>query len=492
MGNNTSKALKGISSQAIVTILLGILEIVSFSIMSRLLSKEDFGFFAAVNAIVVVFSSLSDTGIGSAIVQKKDMYDRYLGNALSLSIVFGLSSMAILFISSIVLPDSIIEEKMRIPLMLMSFTLLLNCISSVFRSVLHRRLKFLTIGLVQLISLILTTAIAVVLAIKGLGYYAIITKAVLGSVFSCILFFLLSKTKYSLSFDKDTFKSIFSFSGWLMASRFFSDLSKQVDKLIMPKIMPISELGAYTRPKDFTHTISQRINGVFDSALFPVLSSIQDNFSALRSAYKRSLSAMNTFSLLLSLAFALNADLLLRIFFGEDWLYLAPVFIVFSVSVFFNASGRIADCYLRSLGKTKQQFFFRVLEFITKTIGVVVGSRWGLIGVAIAVTIMECLMKLAKVVYAGKLISFSFGNIIGVSLKSCRFSVVLIPICLLVYWFVPHTSSGEIVLACVFAFSAVVLFLFFPSVVGDDYKKDFYPIVMKYVHRIPLISLWQK
>ena len=249
--SNSTKVLKGISSQTIVTIVLGIVEIVSFSIMSRLLSKEDFGFYAAINAIVIVFSSLSETGIGSALIQKKDISYRYVSNAFTLSLLFGIASMAILFLAAMLLPESIVDQKMRLPLMLMSFTLLLNCISSVFMSILHRNLKFISIGIVKLISLVVTTIVAVILAIKGFGYYAIITKAILASVISCFLFFILSKTKYGLIIDKDSFKAIFSFSGWLMASRFFAALSKQVDKLIMPRVMTITELGAYTRPKDF-------------------------------------------------------------------------------------------------------------------------------------------------------------------------------------------------------------------------------------------------
>ena len=59
--SNTNKVIKGVSSQTLVTLFLGILEIVSFSIMSRLLTQEDFGYYAAIIAVSVVFSALSDS-----------------------------------------------------------------------------------------------------------------------------------------------------------------------------------------------------------------------------------------------------------------------------------------------------------------------------------------------------------------------------------------------------------------------------------------------
>ena len=49
--SNTTKVLKGVSTQTFITILIGVIEIVSFSIMSRLLTQEDFGYYASITAI---------------------------------------------------------------------------------------------------------------------------------------------------------------------------------------------------------------------------------------------------------------------------------------------------------------------------------------------------------------------------------------------------------------------------------------------------------
>lgn len=46
LNSQKSKVVKGISSQTLITLVIGVMEVVIFSIMSRLLSKEDFGLFA--------------------------------------------------------------------------------------------------------------------------------------------------------------------------------------------------------------------------------------------------------------------------------------------------------------------------------------------------------------------------------------------------------------------------------------------------------------
>ena len=87
--NNFDKTIKGLSAQTIVTILSGIIEILVFSIMSRILSKADFGYYAALNSIFVIFQSLSEAGIGAAIIQKKEITNNYINTAFSLAFLLG-------------------------------------------------------------------------------------------------------------------------------------------------------------------------------------------------------------------------------------------------------------------------------------------------------------------------------------------------------------------------------------------------------------------
>ena len=485
--SNTSKVVKGISSQTLVTIVLGVLEIVSFSIMSRLLTQEDFGYYAAITAITVVFSAFSETGIGSAIVQQKELTKRYVDNAFTICLIFGGFISLLLLVLAGPLSRSVADESMKVPLMLMSVTLLLQCLTSVNTSLIHRKLQFLRLGLINLVSLAVTTCVAIWLAYKGFGYYAIITKAVLGSVITYVLSFIMCKTRFGLALDGQTFKSIFSFSGWLMASTLFRNLSHQVDRLLMPRLLSVSALGAYNRPKDFVEMISTKLNGIFDTALFPVLSGIQDNRTALNSAFRRSMFLMNMFALALTMAFMFNSGLLIRIFFGEQWLNLQNVMFAISCSLLFNIDGRLADCYLRSLAMTKQQFFFRIFEFALKTIGVLVGFRWGIMGVAISVVITNFIAKLIKIIYIGGKVDVKPMQVVMLILSSWRYALILLPICIVAYVLLPNTLCGDVVMAVIFVVTALIIFCFMPRFIGKQYHEEVYlnfiSVVKQKLHR---------
>lgn len=479
--SNTSKVIKGMSSQTLVTLLLGLVEIVSFSIMSRLLTQEDFGYYAAISAITTVFASFSETGIGAALVQQKQLSSRYVNNAFTISLLFGSFISVLLLVLADPLSRYVADESMKIPLMLMSCTLLLHCLTSINTSIMQRKLQFLRIGFIRLFSLVITTIIAVWLAYKGYGYYAILTKAILASIITFFLSLFLCGMRFGLALDRQTFRTIFSFSGWLMASVIFRNIAHQVDKLMMPRLLSVASLGAYNRPKDFIGQISDKVCGIFDIALFPVLSGIQDDVRALNTSYRRSMFIMNMFALLLSMAFMFNSDLLIRVFFGNQWLYLRPVMFAVSFLVLFNFDGRLADCYLRSLALTKQQFYFRVFETVLNIAGVLVGYRWDILGVAIAMIITNAVAKTLKILYIGTKVGVDSAQNIRIILSSWRFALLMAPICFLAYILLPSSWGGDIAMAAIFILTTASIFMFLPRFLGKEYQEVVYTRIVLFI-----------
>ena len=481
--SSTQKALRGVSSQTLVTIVLGLVEMVGFSLISRLLSKDDFGYYAAISAISVVFSCFADAGIGSAIIQRKNYNTKFINVAFTLSVVFGLAAMILMMATSHFFAKVIVDESMILPIILLAINLPFNSIASVNTSILYKRLEFLKVGIINLISLVATSIIAVVLAYLGFGYYAILCKAILGALITMILSFFFSKMKFRIDFDWDMSKSILGFSGWLTLSVFFRNLSQQLDRLIMASLLSVTQLGAYNRPKEFITSMSNRINGIFDTALFPVLSDFQDDQVRMGAAYQRSLYYMNIFSLFLSCAFIFNSEFIIRVFFGEKWLSVQGLFIILSLSILLDIDARLADCFLRSLGWTKQQFFFRVFEVVCSITGILIGSVCGVIGIAISVVIVQIVTITVKNLYIIRRLKMSVYDNLKILLSAWRYGLLFIPLLILCYLLFPHNINGNIFLAAVFCLSSATLFLLFPSIIGKRYKDEVYMKIILLIKR---------
>ena len=442
--SNRRKVLKGLSSQTVITVVLGIVEIVAFSIMSRLLSQKDFGYYAAIVAVSTVFQSLADTGIGAAIVHKKNINKQYINNAFTLCLIVGVIVSGTLFLLSPILASFVADDTMSTPLRIYSVTILCQCISSVYISLLQRKLQFIKIGIVNLSAFVSTTIVAIILAIHGFGYYAILVKAVLSAFMVLILSLLLTRPHIRLQFDWHVIKGIFDYGGWLMLSAVFRNFSNQLDRLLMARLFSIETLGLYTRPKEFIAKIIQKINSIFDSVLFPVLSNIQDEMKRMCISFQNAIYYLNIMSVLLCMAFIFGNELIIRIFFGEQWIGIKYLFIALSFWCILNVNGRMGDVFLRSLGETRRQFFLRVAQLLSMFVCIIISYRWGVMAMAIAAMAGYALIAAYKVWYVSKSITFPLKTVLATYLKSYRIVVVLIPLFIVSEFFIPHTLPARL------------------------------------------------
>ena len=470
--SNAQKVMRGISSQTLVTIGLGVIEIVYFSIMSRLLSRQDFGLFAAITAVTSIFYSISDAGIGSALIQKKEMTEEFKNTAFTLSIIVSCLVALLLVILSGPLANAVVGETLHYPLMLMSTTILFSGMISVNFGWLRRNLHFLKAGAIQLIAFLISSIIAIIMAIDGYGFYAILFKAVASSLLTLIISFFFVGTKFQIGITREHIKPIVNFSGWLTASVIVHNISMQIDRLLMSRLLSVEALGAYNRPKEFIIQIGSRINGIFDTALFPVLSSIQDNLESLRNAFKRSQYFLNICSMALALSFICNAGLMIRIFFGEQWMDLKTIFQIISLTLVFNINGRLGDCYLRSLGLVRQQFNLRVFELLVDIICILIGFRFGIMGIAIGFLIGNIILICTKTIYLAWKMKISTWDVVNNVLGGWTYGLYFLPLIIAQYSIIPETWSGNITSAVLFTVLMVILFLIWPRLIGRQYKAE--------------------
>lgn len=481
--SNTVKVIKGMSAQTLITVVLGFLEIISFSIMSRLLTEKDFGYYAAIIAIVAVFQSLAETGIGAAVIQRKDLTDRYINCAFTMSLIVGGVVSTMLFASAGVVSKFVADETMTVPLRVISVTLLCNCLTSVNISLLHRNLHFIKTGAISIISLVTTTVVAMILAIKGFGYYAIIAKGVLASIVSLVLSYFVVRFKYRCVLDIKTYREIFGFGGWLMAAALFRNMASQVDRLVMTSLFSIQTLGEYTRPKELISTLAGKCNSIFDTVLFPVLSTMQDSKERLRNSFNRACFSLNLFAAVLGVMFLCNSEMLICIFLGDKWLGVNKLFKVFSLYPVLLINGRMCDIFLRSLGMTRQQFIFRVGQLAIAVAFILASYKFGIVALAFAVMISYGFITVLKFFYVTNKMGVNGRTTICTIFASYRFIVFLFPVYVIFHSILPNTWIGNAMQAMVLAVCLLLLFLLFPGVVGKQYKEDVHAIVMNYTRK---------
>lgn len=408
MENTGKKVINGLKSQTVVTVILAILQLSYFSIMSRLLTTEDFGYFAVITAVTTIFNSLSEVGLGASIIQRKNITVGFIHTAFTLSIILGLVFMLLLIVSSHFLSSLLVNnDRLTISFSMMSITLLLCSVNSVMRALFVKDLHFMKNGLLECISFVLSSVIGILMAIYGCAFYSIIVAILFNDILRFIMFFIFCRSKLGIAIEKSAVNDILNYGGWLTASSIIRNIANQIDKFVLTSMWTVSMVGLYNRPSGLIHKFSSITNGIFDTVLFPILSNFQDEKEKIRKSYILSNNLLSFFAFIAAYVLVLGSDLIIDLFLGNKWIDLEVLMQLCTLMIIFFAFSRINDCFFRSLGMVKELFIVRVILCVVTAIGLVIGSKFGLNGAVIGLIVGRLIENISKFTIINRMLNVS-------------------------------------------------------------------------------------
>lgn len=475
--SNKETFFKGISVQSLITLVMGVMEVLVFSVMSRLLSKSDFGYFAALTGVITVCTSITEAGLGAAIIQKKNAPSSFIPTIFSLSWLMGLLGTLLIFLLAPFLSKIIADETLTLPLKIMSVNIFLACVLSVKRSLLIKNLNFKKVGLFNILAYALSSTIGIALAYMNYGLYSVMAVSVLNLLFFNIFLYCSKGAFPGFAFDKSQIPSIFSFGGWLTAGVIVNNITQQMDRLFLSKWLSVYSLGCYNRPAGFVSNITTRINGIFDTVLFPMLSKAQDDKKKVKDVFIRAVRMLNSFSVVLAAIFFFNSELIISIFFGKEWIELVPVMQIVSIYVIFNIDSRLVDCYFRSLALVNLGFKLRVCSAFLTFFALYIGAKFDILGVAVGLVVSNIATVILKISFLSARLQVSVKTVFVSILVACKPIIPLGAIGVVNQLVFNQGILQQLAFAIFYAVAILSLFLFFPNFVGKEYANTFYPII---------------
>lgn len=474
--NTTSEIfLKGVSVQTIVTCMNAILQIVVFSIFSRILTREDFGLYAIIYGVVAILSSISEAGIGSALIQSKNVTKDFLSTAFSLCLFLGVCITVFSLVISGYIGDFIGNKNVIVPIRVLSIIILLYSLQSYAIAYFRKQLNFKKVGVCKLTSYLISSIVGVLLAYNGFGVYSLVYMYFVDSIIYTVLLYKDIKIPTILIDFKEA-RQILSFGGYLTLGVVITAISNQLDKLVLAKAMDVKEIGEYNRPAGFFGNIVSIVNTIFDTVLFPILSNYQDSKEYFKVLLERSVSLLSMLGLIFTTIIFFNSPLVIMIFFGSEWLDLVPIMRIISLSAIFLMLNTLADCFFRSFNLVKVGFVLRLVGLVLSVSILCFGAMFGIIGVAISVCISNAILSIMKIVY---LCNKSGESILKIVRCICKcvlpiLGFVIIGICFI---FFEQNITNYILQVVVFSGLIIFEFCFCPSILGQEYVNMIYPKV---------------
>lgn len=101
MQNNKNKAAKGVAWSAIERFSVQGVQFLVSIVLARLLTPDDFGLIAIVLVFSVIFQTLNESGLNTALIHKLDRDDLDFSTAFYANIAIGIISYLLLFMGFI-------------------------------------------------------------------------------------------------------------------------------------------------------------------------------------------------------------------------------------------------------------------------------------------------------------------------------------------------------------------------------------------------------
>ena len=306
-------------------------KIVNFLIsifLARILTPEEFGLVGMVLVIISIAEIYIDMGFGSALIQKPNVDNKLFSSVFWLNIIMGALLTAIVFLLSPIISSfykiDLIESLSRS----LSFVFIIGSLGIIQNIRLTRKMNFKSLALAHAVSITISGAVGIVLAMLNFGVWALVFQQLLTRVTLVINLWIIEKWKPEFYLSLNDIQSIWGFSSKRFLTLFLRSIFRKLDTLIIAKLFEPATLGFYTRSRSLTDIIIVNTSGSLNKVFFPLVSKHQENHAELKKIYSKSLLLIGYVSVCISSLLFISAKEIIVLFFSEKWLNSVPFFAI--------------------------------------------------------------------------------------------------------------------------------------------------------------------
>lgn len=337
-------------------------------VLSRLLSPAEYGVAAIATVIISFLQMFCTMGIAPAIIQK-ELTNEDLSSIFTFSLIAGGFMALLFFFSSWLIAAYYGNCLLRPVCQILSIQLLFAAVNMVPNALMAKDKRFKEIAKRTLTLQLSSGVISVFAAWNGLGVYSLLISPVFGS----IGIFLWNKRYYKISIDR-TFNTapiilIFSYASYQFLFELINFFSRNLDKLIIGKMIGINSLGVYEKAYRLMQLPMQNVTSVINPVLQPVLRGLENDKIDLSKKYAMIVRFVATLSFPAGIILACMSKEIIYIFFGNRWETAIPIFSILALSLPLQMISSTSGAIFLICDNTRMQFWLGVRNTATTIIG---------------------------------------------------------------------------------------------------------------------------
>ncbi len=420
-------------------------QFVQLAVLARLLRVEDFGLMAMVNVVMAFAQTFTDAGVSNAIIHYRNASREELSSLYWLNVSAGIVVSGLVWLGAPLFARIYDQPALVDMVRVVSVVFIIGPMGQQFQSLMERDLRFRRLAVIETAALLLSAATGIFLALRGYGVWSLVWATVLLTVVKSVLLATVGWSTWRplLRFVPRECRRFVHFGLFQMGERTLSLLGQHLDKIVIGILMGPGPLGYYELAYRLIARPYQIINPIFTRVAFPVFSAVQADRNRLRNGYLELMEMLGAVTIPLYVGLFALAPAFIRVQLGPDYEPTIPLLRILCVVGLTWSLTSPAGSLLLACGRADLGFYINILRTSLIMVGIWIGSRFGLEGIAWAlVIVITVVMFPTHVLLRRKLVGMTLREFMSRLFPFLWPSLVACAICLLAHRLLPWPNAA--------------------------------------------------
>lgn len=353
-------------------------------LMARILSPDDYGLMAIAMVVIGFVSFFNEVGIGAAIVQRTKLSQGELNGCFAVAFAAGLVLFGATVLASAPVAAFMGNDRLAPMLSTLAIAFVLGAFGTVPLALLRKDMRFKAVAGVQLLATILQNALALVLAWRGYGVWALVASFVASSAIQSLGAFLLVSWRPLGRYEIRQAASLVMYGLHITNTRVFWFIYSNSDKFIIGRVLGERSVGIYDMAFSLATLPTSQVTTLATNVAGPLFAKLQEDMARLSAVllhFTRGV-AYITYPALVGMA-ACSRELI-AVVLGDKWSDMLVPFVVLCLMGLVKSVDPLLSQVLISTGHAKKLASYTMLCAIVITLSMIgAAMTGGLVAVAL-------------------------------------------------------------------------------------------------------------
>lgn len=365
-----------------------ILKVLVMVVLARVLTPVDFGIVGAAMVVVSFAEIFSKIGVAPALVQLPDLTQEHIRTGFTLTVMFGLVAGVLIYLMAPMIAGLFRMPTLQPVIEVLALIMPIRSVSVVSEALVQRNMRFRAMATAIFVSYALGAALtSIVLALLGFGVWSLVIGQLVQATVLSAAFIYYARHSIKPMIQRRALGQLAHFGAGVTLARFGNYAAFNADYFVVGRWLGADALGAYTRAYQLLMQPTTLIGSVGDKVLYPALASVQDHPERMLRAYYRAISLVALAMFPLSAMLVVLGPEIIGLLLGKQWNAVILPFQILVASLAFRTAYKVTGTLMRAVGSVYLLAGWQWLYAFGVIIGAYVGKDYGLVGVAIGVSL---------------------------------------------------------------------------------------------------------